>query len=860
MAKQVALGRTEQEQLEISSALLADAQISAAKEIVVGNKNEGQIVRGVANAKGVSGDPIEYTRVVPEGQEVPRKRAETGKSAAEVAQQNATEIEALGFSQAEANQRILESGMERFIRNKSAASNSQVEEIAVAGEQLKKDAGVESPSRETIEASQGMVDGVTTTLKEGIPEVEVAAEKLIDPITNPNPKRDGSSFGPGSKEPVPAVGNPPRAAAPAQVVQAMSQEATATKTFIGSIKQSFATMRANLARELGWVKEEFKTVSSGIKNNTAQASQEAIQNTQKNIEINRAANNQIISDNQKAGFNYIAAMQGRNGAVEAILTRGNAAIIAKATEQFNVGSRLIPKLIADGLESSYPEFQFAGKRIGKIIAENAKMGAQAALPAGAPAGAVAGDATGFVGPSPASGLQKFEASFARYSQGLSQFSMSLSAVSGIMYMFGGEVGQVAGYISAFSGGIFALVQVLDQMIKLQLIAKAMDKVKIIQNVIEIASRSANIASMGFFTAAVTVAGAALATAFSPAIAIFIALAALIAVITGGFFIYNGLVEAASFRINGLADAAFVAGEKLKAIANVIGFEPTRDPATSAGSIQDFTGLEAGAASGAREIGESQEFKDLIGEGGAYKKDLDALKNATVDEAQAALNSLITQLIAVAPEDFDVAQIQAFAAAVAAEAGKTDLDFSLAVQLNPYVAENADLVIDLANQQAAQIAEDYESSLGQVSWVSDNLGAAVADGLGLELNEELKKSSQIQASSLNSYFEQLQTGLLSGTLDTQTYLDKTEALLGTLSSMPEIYALDVLDNMLTNVGIPTEKLAGITDFANKLAVSQALLAGADVSDEELKAIDAADNMFASDEQKEAGILALEAIGS
>jgi TP901 family phage tail tape measure protein len=760
----------------------------------------------------------------------------------------------------EAHDRFVERLSPERIRQavQPGAENLAEQIVDTTGEALLNASRSNSPSQETIQATENMVDGVTETLNKGVPEVEVATEKLIDPITNPNPKRDGSSFGPGSKEPVPAVGNPPRTAAPAQVVQTMSQEATATKTFIGSIKASFASMRDNLTRELGWVKEEFKTLTGGIKNNTTQANQDAIQNTQKNIEINRAANNQIISDNQKAGFNYIAAMQGRNGAVEAILTKGNAAIISKATEQFNIGSRLIPKLISKGLKSSYPEFEFAGKRIGQVIAENARLGAQGVLPAGAPDGAVAGDATGFVGPMPAAGLQKFEQNFGRMSQGLSQFSMSLSAVSGIMYMFGGEVGQVAGYISVFSGSIFALVGILDTMIKLQVIAKAQEKIKIIQNVLETASRSANIASMGFFTAAATVAGVAISTAFSPLIIGIAAVVAIIAVLAGGFFIYNGLVEAASARINGLADAAFVAGEKLKAIANVIGFEPTRDPATSAGSIQDFSGLEAGAASGAREIGESQEFKDLIGEGGAYKKDLDALKNATVDEAQTALNSLITQLIAVAPKDFDVAQIQAFAAAVAAEAGKTDLDFSLAVQLNPYVAENADLVIDLANQQAAQIAEDYESSLGQVSWVSDNLGAAVADGLGLELNEELQKSSQIQASSLNSYFEQLQTGLLSGTLDTQTYLDKTEALLGTLSSMPEIYALDVLDNMLTNVGIPTEKLAGITDFANKLAVSQALLAGADVSDEELKAIDAADNMFASDEQKEAGILALEAI--
>jgi hypothetical protein len=185
MAKQVALGRTEQEQLQIATALLTDAQTFAAKELVIGPKDEPQVVREVANSRGRAGDPVSYVKVDSEGEERPSKRAYGGKSAAQIAVQNATEVEALGFDLAEANQRTLESGMERFVRNSSAVPNDQIEQAPPA-EQFNDEAALaaetNSESERTKRIARDTVDGYAEELKRGEPEVEQAAKETVDAI------------------------------------------------------------------------------------------------------------------------------------------------------------------------------------------------------------------------------------------------------------------------------------------------------------------------------------------------------------------------------------------------------------------------------------------------------------------------------------------------------------------------------------------------------------------------------------------------------------------------------------------------------------------------------------------------------
>ena len=75
----------------------------------------------------------------------------------------------------------------------AAGVDIQAKEISAAGAQLKKDAGVASPSRETIEASQGMVQGVTETIVGSKDDVARATEEMLSPVTGEKTIRRASS-------------------------------------------------------------------------------------------------------------------------------------------------------------------------------------------------------------------------------------------------------------------------------------------------------------------------------------------------------------------------------------------------------------------------------------------------------------------------------------------------------------------------------------------------------------------------------------------------------------------------------------------------------------------------------------------
>jgi hypothetical protein len=252
----------------------------------------------------------------------------------------------------------------------------------------------------------------------------------------------------------------------------MSEEATATKSFIGDIKASFAAIRSNIAREFGWVKEEFKALTGGIKTNTSAASQASLDAVQKNLEMNKAANNQLIVNGKEAGFNYVAAMQGRDGAIEAVVTKGNAAIIAKATEAYNSGTRLIPGFITDGLSSKFPEFEFMGERVADILSTS--VGQRAQEIANIPDGAVAarglskvqygpGESPEMVAKRVAAATQKQVEGIQNFNAKMSTIAFGLSAATGILSMFGGEMSAITGMISMLSGAMFALMQITSQL-------------------------------------------------------------------------------------------------------------------------------------------------------------------------------------------------------------------------------------------------------------------------------------------------------------------------------------------------------------------------------------------------------------
>jgi hypothetical protein len=701
----------------------------------------------------------------------------------------------------------------------ASAASDQSSEISAAGAQLKKDAGVASPSTETIEASQGMVQGVTQTLVDSKDDVAKAAKQMISPITQASKdSASRSAFGNiDTKEPVPAVGNAPR-----EVVQAMSQEAGSTKSFVGDIKSSFANMRENIARELGWVKEEFKTLTSGVKDNTSAASQSSIDTVQKNLQITEAANNQILINGEKAGFNYVAAMAGRDGAVEAVATKKTADIVRKVTAAWNTGVREIPPIIPKEMSKAGKELKIAGENLKRISVDNEIKRQQAiAGVQGSPAGNVA---AGVLPDVDADGVAPAKKSIGEMAQGISNFSLILSTTSGILSMFGGEFSQVAGYLSMASGALFALIQITQSLAKVQMIDLALKKAG---NILE-AYRAAisAMATAGTLTlgSAALMTGGAIWAMLGP-IGLVVAGLALLA---GGFLLLNHIAEENKKKIAGLGNAATVAGEKLKLLAELAGFEPTRDPGQrfEEASIGVGAGATREQQTSANDIRQSDKFQEAIADGGIFKADLDALKGAG-DNAKIAIETMTANMIALAPEDADPEKIRAVVLALAAEAGLEEVEVNLPMNLNPFVAGNENAVQDFVAGVAADLATNIDKQTS-------------GSGQGKKLSGTgLSDANQLGAAAFAG-IQQLETALGAGQLSVGEYKENVAALFAQFEEFDPLVIAAANKKMMESFGVPPGVAAGIKNLEAQQAIIKGLSVGIRPSDDDLGALSKIDS--------------------
>ena len=687
------------------------------------------------------------------------------------------------------------------IKEKMATLVGQVKDEIGTG--LDDASGAKSPSVKIAQATENIVDGVKETLVNSKDDVALATEQMISPITKPTQagkdSASRSAFGNiDVKEPVPAVGNAPR-----QVVQAMSQETTAARTFAGDLKASFASARANITREMGFVKEEFGSVVQQIKQKFGKGGQEI-------VAVAQQTNQGLIVGGKEYGFNAIAQAQGRDGAIEAIVTRKTAEIISKATEAYNAGARFVPGLITDGLKSGFPEIEFAGERISNVLAKSIGRAAPKI-----PDFARPGDPKGMQGPKPQSGFSKAMEGFDSASQGLSNFAFGLSAVSGILSLMGGPLQGFAQGITMLTSGMFALIQIIAAIRALEIKSLVVKTQKLVADRLELALKAKSAVATGAATIGTMAFGTTIWSAVAGLIAFLgpvLAIGLAIAAVAGTFMLVNHVLAENQKKINGLGDAAFATAEKLQNIAELVGFEPTRevDRATQLATVE---GMDAAGVARAASIRESEQFQDLktkeSSEGG-FKNDIAAIRDADPERAQAALDNLALQLLALAPEGTDPKKIQEYVAAIAMEAGKEDLDLSFV------------LTVDLSDPAAFdQIVQKSQTALAGLQAVSKR-------------GESELKAYGSQASAT---YEALNTGLLNGALSTEQYTTQTNELLSGISTLGED-ATVVLDKMFANIGIPKETVDGIDNLDARVAILKAAMAGVTGLEETAKELEAA----------------------
>jgi TP901 family phage tail tape measure protein len=685
-----------------------------------------------------------------------------------------------------------------------------------------------SPSKEAYDAGVNIGKGAIDGIKSQTDEAQVASTELAKSVVKPitQASKSGSSFGNvNAKEPTPAapfVRTAPVAGPVAAGVSPVQEELVRTKTLLGDLKGSFASFRENLSREMGWVKEEFRSVGSDMKGMFGKASQETKDVVSKTAAIRAAENNQILVNGKKAGFNYVAAMAGRDGAVEAIVTKKNAEIISKVSANWNAGLREIPPIVPRELSKAQQEFLKIGQNLKtqmvdqEIQRANALRGAQAGANAAGGTGLtpVAPGEKGFIGPLTEEMSMTLGQKVEGFANSLSKGSLAVAGVAGTMTMFGGEIGHIAGMVLQVSLAFSALASVTAALTK----AKVLEKATSIATGIGGMAKAGTLAKGGVMNNIINV----ITSVVGPIGKIgkmFLRMIPWVGGLLLAFelfkFVANEMEEQKK-KITGLGDTAFLAAEKMQKAGELLGFTPTGGIDLSAG-ITNVKGVGSAELSQAQQIQQGETFKT------DWADEIKAIGGASLAEAESALNSMIIQLIASgsSPE-----AAQALATAIATEAGKTDVDLSYGVKFDPTDAASLQSITTAAKANAASYKDVFEANYVQPQIVQTNIGP---QQIGGRITDEMRTAAATLGGEVSTAITALKAGLDQGTLSATEFQSQISAITGDLSSLdPKALGL-VLPTIAKNLGVE-EQLKGLDDLESQLVVIEALLVGVEVPQE------------------------------
>jgi TP901 family phage tail tape measure protein len=685
-----------------------------------------------------------------------------------------------------------------------------------------------------------LADSVEAGVDKGKPGAEKAGERLAKSATQAMQNASGSAFGNiNTKEPVAAVGNAPR-----EVAAAMQKESTAARTFAGDIKASFANVRSNLSRELGFVREEFASIMQQIKQRFGIGGQELVQVAQK-------TNEGLLINGKQYGINYTAQAQGRDGALEAIVTKGTAKILSNALNAYNTGALQIPPVIADGIESQYKIVGVAGAGIASTVVRSMMEEARKGIPAGAIAAPLMGPMQG-PAEDPAARATRMQArtteqlnKIQQTSSALSQFAFGLSSASGILSVFGTDLGGILPIISGVTGALFALISVTQALAASQAAATVANKINIaggglagITNILTSFKGGAT-GIRGFFNIIKGVSGA-FKTLF-PILSKFIGPLAIVGALFAGFQIYNAIQEEAKRKLRGLSDAADMSAEQIKKLGAAAGAENVLEKAsfktedtTAAQSAPLAASDKTGAEGVIENAGGMDEFKT------EYSDQIRAIQDAKGDQDRllAVYRSMAIQFNALGIEG---PALENIINALKMGAGEKDivLDFKSLTIFD----EEGNLDISAIQARAALSAkvygEKYDSELK--AYIATTEGSLTPE----EATNRFAQSGGTQAvqivqaetiAATTGELKSLRAAFEAGTISQADYQAATAASVLPLRQVGD--ESQNLTKLLTDMEIDPATVNGLETIAQKTTILNAALAGIDITEfaEGLKSTD------------------------
>jgi TP901 family phage tail tape measure protein len=390
-------------------------------------------------------------------------------------------------------------------------------------------------------------------------------------------------------------------------------------------------------------------------------------------------------------------------------------------------------------------------------------------------------------------------------------TFALSSLTGVLSLFGGQFAELNQQIFGITTAIFALMQVVQLLTQAKIAEIAATRFKI-------ASDAAFGPAIGPKTAAQAATGlvaslgriGTFVTKFLGPVGLVVAgLTALGGAL--GFIIAKN--EEQARKIEGMGDAAFIAGEKLKKIGELYGFAPKQGSMGTAFSGEGTTSIEAEKKSA--ELSTSEQFAT------DYAAEIDGVRFATEAQATAILQSLAESLYTSGASQ---PVVEAIIKTIRDKSEKTGLDISFA-SIN--VEENPEKLGAGLDKAVSGFVSAFEQRVEEKD-VSINVGATTTlreleFDVGTSFSDTLGDDAAIAAGSFAAALTGINTQLVTGTIEYDQFkvkLAEIEAQWNSLGDAGQSIVLPDLAEQLNAQGT----LEGITSNTDAFLLLKAAASG------------------------------------
>ena len=286
---------------------------------------------------------------------------------------------------------------------------------------------------------------------------------------------------------------------------------------------------------------------------------------------------------------------------------------------------------------------------------------------------------------------------------------------------------------------------------------------------------------------------------------------------GALDLFNKAKEKERMATEGLADAMTMTTDKVKFLGGMLG--QTTTARAGSGATISANQLTASERTKVDELRSSKEFLDK------YKKDIEAIKSATVEEAQIAFNAIALDL---GGQGFSKEAVKTYIDALGEEAGKTNVSLKFK-QIDLSTEEGKAAAIKLAKDTTEGFNKAFEGGVKKSRQViGGGRGGVILGPETIKLTKEQQKQLNITSAALGNTLTSLTSAFGNQVIKADEYNKKMAEISATIPKGTE--GMLLMDKVLLNVSPKfAEAAKGVKDYDTKLLLVKASLLNASVSE-------------------------------